>query len=400
MPSKNDAIKSKTIRTGVQDFGSGTLLGIVKETVRFGDGDVGSADFFVGIVKSIRIFANDCQGVYAISMKIVFFEVEEWEKPFLEKHVGKDTLLVSDPLTPETAEKYQDAEIVSTFIYSHVHKDALSKMPNLKYLTTRSTGFDHIDLKYCQEKKIVVSNVPSYGVHTVAEHTIALMLALAKKLIPSIEETRRGDFSLRGLEGIDLNGKTLGVIGAGRIGTMVIHLAKAFGMHLLVFTRHPKPAEHTSVEFLTDLKELLSRSDFVTLHLPLTPETKHFINKKNIGFMKKGAYLINTARGGLVETEALLDALANKQLSGAGLDVLEDECDIREERELLSSEFLKSCDLKTQLMQHMLIDRDDVLVTPHKAFDTKEAVEEILETTMKNITSFEKGKPENVVENS
>lgn len=114
--------------------------------------------------------------------------------------------------------------------------------------------------------------------------------------------------------------------------------------------------------------------------------------------MKKGAYLINTARGGLVETEALLDALANKQLSGAGLDVLEDECDIREERELLSSEFLKSCDLKTQLMQHMLIDRDDVLVTPHKAFDTVEAVEEILETTMKNIASFEKGKPENVVE--
>ncbi|HSD98750.1 MAG TPA: NAD(P)-dependent oxidoreductase [Patescibacteria group bacterium] len=331
-------------------------------------------------------------------MKTVFFEVEEWEKPFLKQHVGKDMVLVEDLLTPETASAHADAEIISTFITSPVDKNVLSKMPHLKYITTRSTGFDHIDLAYCKEKDIVVSNVPSYGVHTVAEHTFGLILALAKKLIPSIEQTRRGDFSLSGLEGIDLNGKTLGVIGAGKIGTMVIHLARAFGMHVLVYTRHPKPQENHNVEFLTSLESLLGRSDFVTLHLPLTPETKHFINKKNIGFFKKGAYLINTARGGLVETEALLDALAKKQLAGAGLDVLEDECDIREERELLSSEFLKSCDLKTQLMQHMLLNRDDVLVTPHKAFDTKEAIEEILETTMSNIKHFEEGKPQNMVE--
>jgi D-lactate dehydrogenase len=332
--------------------------------------------------------------------KTVFFEVEAWEKDFLEKHSDKEMVLVSDPLTPQTAEKYADAEIISTFIYSQVNKESLSKMPHVKYVTTRSTGFDHIDVKYCQEKDIVVSNVPSYGVHTVAEHTFTLMLALAKKLIPSVEQTRRGNFSLDGLEGIDLNGKTLGVIGAGKIGTMVIHLARAFGMHVLVYTRHPQSSENHNVEFLTKLEDLLGRSDFVTLHLPLTPETKHFINKKNITSIKKGAYLINTARGGLVETEALLDALANKHLSGAGLDVLEDECDIREERELLSSEFLKSCDLKTQLMQHLLIDRDDVLVTPHKAFDTKEAVEEILETTMNNIKHFIDGKPQNIVESS
>src|SRR5579872_228765 len=137
-------------------------------------------------------------------MKIVFFEVEEWERSFLEQHADKETLLVTDPLTPETAEKYNDAEIISTFIYSQVNKDALSKMPHVKYITTRSTGFDHIDLKYCAERNIVVSNVPSYGVHTVAEHTLTLMLALAKKLIPSIEQTRRGDFSLKGLQGIDL----------------------------------------------------------------------------------------------------------------------------------------------------------------------------------------------------
>lgn len=329
--------------------------------------------------------------------KIVFFEVEEWEMPFLKKHAGEDVTLVKEPLTPQNASLYKDATIISTFIYSSVTKEALTKMPNLLYITTRSTGFDHIDIQYCNAHHILVSNVPTYGVHTVAEHTFTLMLALAKKLIPSVEQTRRGNFSLENLEGIDLNGKTLGVIGAGKIGTMVIHLARSFGMHVLVYTRHPKPMENHNVEFLTSLEDVLARSDFVTLHLPLTPDTKHFINKKNIGFMKKGAYLINTARGGLIETEALLNALAEKKLAGAGLDVLEDECDIREERELLSSEFLKSCDLKTQLMQHMLLDRDDVLVTPHKAFYTKEAVQEILEITMQNVAAFQDKKPQNLV---
>lgn len=328
----------------------------------------------------------------------MLFEVESWEKPFLEKSFGKNVLFISEPLTERNAENYSDITIVSTFIYSKITKGVIEKLPNLKYITTRSTGFDHIDVIYCQKKGIVVSNVPSYGVHTVAEHAFALILALTKKLVPSIERTRKGDFSLEGLQGVDLNGKTIGVIGAGKIGTAVIHLSRAFGMHVLVYTRHPQISDNHNIEFVDNLDLLLSRSDIVTLHLPLNQETKYFINKTNIKKFKKGAYLINTARGGLVDTEALLDGLEMKILAGAGLDVLENECDLREERELLSTEFLKSCDLKTQLMQHMLLNREDVLVTPHKAFDTVEAVQEILEVTVKNITNFEEKKPQNVIE--
>ncbi len=331
--------------------------------------------------------------------KIVFFEVEEWEETFLRKTFGDSVTLVHETLSAKNAVIYQDAEILSVFINSALSKDILKDFPHLQYISTRSTGFDHIDLAYCKEKGILVSNVPSYGVHTVAEHTFALILALTRKLIPSIERTKKGDFSLDGLEGIDLNGKTLGVIGMGKIGTTVIHIAIAFGMHVLAFSHHKQISDNPSVQ-LVDLDTLLMRSDIVTLHLPLTSDTKHFINIQNISKFKKGSYLINTARGGLIETEAILLGLREKILKGVGLDVLEDECDIREERELLASEFMKTCDLKTQLMQHMLLNRDDVLITPHNAFHTVEAVQEILDTTVANVQSFEKGQPQNLLEHT
>lgn len=330
--------------------------------------------------------------------KLIFFEVEEWEQDFLQKTYGDTAQFVHEVITQDNASQYQDAEIISTFIYSKLTKEAIDLLPNLKLISTRSTGFDHIDTAYCKQKGIVVSTVPSYGVHTVAEHTFGLILALTKKLIPSIERTRKGDFSLNGLEGIDINGKTLGVIGTGKIGTTVIHLAQAFGMHVIAMSHHPQVSDSPSLTYVTSLQDVLPKADIVTLHLPLTPETKHIINMQNILTFKKGACLINTARGGLIETAAILEGLEKGVLAGVGLDVLEDECDIREERELLSSEFLKSCDLKTQLMQHMLLNRDDVLVTPHKAFDTKEAIQEILEITATNIKSFQDGKPQNVID--
>ena len=266
--------------------------------------------------------------------KIVFFEVEEWEKEFLQKTYGENVQLVHDVITAENAAQYKDAEIISTFIYSQLTKEAIDLLPNLKLITTRSTGFDHIDTTYCQQKGITVCTVPSYGVHTVAEHTFALILALTKKLIPSIERTKKGDFSLTGLEGIDINGKVLGVIGTGKIGTAVMHIAKTFGMHVIALSHHPQVSDSPSLTYVTSLQDVLPKADIVTLHLPLTPETKHIINMQNIQQFKKGAYLINTARGGLVETQALLDGLEKGILAGAGLDVLEDECDIREEREL------------------------------------------------------------------
>lgn len=330
-------------------------------------------------------------------MKTIFFEVEEWERTFLEKTYGKGAILIHEPLTKENVKDYADAEIISTFIYSTITKEVVDQLPKLKFVTTRSTGFDHIDVNYCRTKDIVVANVPSYGIHTVAEHTFMLILALAKKLIPSAERARKGNFSLEGLQGFDLNGKVLGVIGAGKIGTSVVHIAKCFGMHVLILKHHNEISDNKNIEYV-DLDTLLSRSDVVTLHLPLTPTTKYFINMKNIEKFKKGALLINTARGGLIETQAILEGLEKGILSGVGLDVLEDEKEIKEERELLSSEFMQRHDLKTALMEHMLMDRDDVLITPHKAFDTREAVQEILEITAGNITAFENGKPENTLE--
>lgn len=331
--------------------------------------------------------------------KIAFFEVEDWEEQYIKEGLpDQELVLTKETLTAQNIESYKEVEIVSPFIYSTLSKDVLSQMPNLKCVVTRSTGFDHIDLAYCKEKGIVVSNVPSYGVHTVAEQTFGLMLALARKLVPSIERTRHGDFSSEGLQGVDLCGKTLGVIGGGKIGTSVVTIAVGFGMHVLVYTRHDQTSDNPNVEYITDLNTILSRSDVLTLHLPLTPETKHIINLGNLNNIKKGAFLINTARGGLVETEAILQGLEQGIFAGVGLDVLEDEHDIKEERELLSTEFLKTCDLKTDLMEHILLNRGDVIVTPHNAFNTKEAVTEILETALKDIKGFLSNAPENVVE--
>lgn len=330
--------------------------------------------------------------------KIIFFEAENWEEGILKK-TFQDIELVKEPLSEKNVKEFASAEIISIFIYSKLTKDILEKMPHLKFIATRSTGFDHIDTKYCKTKHIEVSNVPSYGVHTVAEQTFALILSLTRKIILCVDRTKKGDFSIDGLEGIDLNGKTLGVIGAGKIGTTVMQIGISFGMHILALSHHHQISDNPSIQFV-DLDTLLKKSDIVTLHLPLTPETKHFIHKENIKKFKKGAYLINTARGGLIETEALMEGLEKGILAGVGLDVLEGEMDIKEERELLSSEFLKTGDVKIELLNHMLMQKDNVLITPHNAFHTKEAVREILDTTIDNIHFFQERKPQNLIEGS
>ncbi|MGH7245705.1 MAG: NAD(P)-dependent oxidoreductase, partial [Candidatus Levyibacteriota bacterium] len=289
---------------------------------------------------------------------IAFFEIEEWEKDFLTKELtGSEVLFTTELLEPgrEIDPKLFQADILSTFAYSQVTREMLGKFPNLKYITTRSTGYDHIDLEYCKEKNIQVSNVPHYGVHTIAEHTFALLLALSRKIVPSVERTRKGDFSLTGLNGMQLFGKTLGVIGTGNIGSVVCDIALGLGMKVIAYNHHvDEELAKKGVQFVV-LAELLQTADVVTIHIPLLKETEHLINKENILTMKKGSILINAARGGIVETEAILDALEKGILAGAGLDVLEEECNLREERELLSEEFHKTCDLKTQLMDHMLL---------------------------------------------
>lgn len=330
--------------------------------------------------------------------KIVFFEIEEWEKEYIQKSFpDKKLVFTTRKAHEETLKEIFDALVISTFIYSQLDSKILSLFPNLKLIATRSTGLDHIDINYCKERGIIVGNVPSYGAHAVAEHTFALILAISRKIIPTVSLSRRGNFNLEGLRGFDLNGKTLGVVGAGKIGTRVIALALCYGMKVLVYTKHPHSQNtNKNLEYVS-FEQLLRSSDIVTLHVPLTQETHHLINRGNINKIKSGSILINTARGSLVETAAILDALETGILQAAGLDVLEEECSLKEERELLTDDFLKKCDIKTQLLNHVLLDRDDVIYTSHNAFNSNEALHDILYTTVSNISSYFDGKPQNAV---
>ncbi len=295
-----------------------------------------------------------------------------------------------NPLTPERAAEASGCDAVIIFIYSRIDADLLSKLPSLRLVATMSTGTDHIDSEECRRRGIAVFNVPAYGEHTVAEHTFCLLLAISRRLIPSVQRTRSGDFSLEGLSGFDLEGKTIGIVGTGRIGSHVARLAHAFLMKPLAFAIHQNPelVEKYGVEYVATLDELIKRSDIVTLHAPLTEETRHMINKGNIRSFKKGAILINTARGALVETEALLEGLQEGCISYAGLDVLEEEGFIREEKELLLKSFAKRADMRTVLEGHMLLRMENVLITPHNAFNSEEAMMKIAETTAANINGF------------
>jgi D-lactate dehydrogenase len=331
-------------------------------------------------------------------VKIVFFEVEDWEKDYINSAFeGNQPVLTEEKLEDSNVVNYQDAEIISIFIYSTITKDILEKLPSLKFIATRSMGFDHIDTVVCRQKGIVVSNVPTYGAHTVAEHAFALMLAVSRKIIPSVERAKKGDFSSIGLTGFDLFGKTLGVVGTGHIGKNVCELGLSFGMKVLAFCHHSDSELCAKGVNYVTLDELLANSDVVSLHLPHTQETEHIINSQNISKFKKGAILVNTARGALVETQAILEGLEKGILAGAGLDVLEEENALKEEKEFLTSEHIKKGDIQTQLLDHILLTRDDVVITPHNAFNSKEALNEILETSLGNIKSFMNASPVNLV---
>jgi len=333
--------------------------------------------------------------------KIAFFEIDEYQKDYFKKNI-QDHELIFEAEALEPDKEYEnsqlfEAEILSIFAFSQVNREVLEKFPNLKFVTTRSAGFDHIDLDYCREKGIVVSNVPAYGMHSVAEHTFALILALSQKIVPSVERTREGDFSLDGLRGFELYGKTLGIVGTGRIGSVVAEIGLGLGMKVIAYNRHVDDALlEKGVEFMS-LEELLPKSDVVSLHLPYNKETHHIINSENISKFKKGSILVNNARGGLLETQAILDGLNNGYISAVGLDVLEEEPAMREEAELLSVKYLEKNDLKTQLLDHILLNRKEVLITPHNAFNSDEAVQQIMDTTAGNIKSYLDGNPQNRV---
>jgi D-lactate dehydrogenase len=331
-------------------------------------------------------------------MKIAFFEVNELEEEYLKKKLDGHMLKFSnEKLSLEKASEIKDFDSVSVFIYSKIDEQIIQAIPNLKLITTRSTGFDHIDLDVCKKQGITVCNVPSYGENTVAEHTFALILSLSRNICKACIRRFEQDLSIEGLEGFDLKGKTIGVIGTGQIGLHVIRIAKGFGMNVVAYDvrQNNLLSEVLGFEYVS-LENLLASSDVITLHVPYIKATHHLMNKDTFKLVKKGAILINTARGSIVDTEALIEALDNKILAGAGLDVFEGEEVIKEEKQLLYEP--KNLEVLASLVKdHILLSKDNVVFTPHIAFYSKEALERILETTVENINAFVSGKTQNVI---
>jgi len=332
-------------------------------------------------------------------VKIAFFELEPWEIEYIKRYLGEhDLLFIDGHLNEDNVSQVKDCDVISIFIYSAIREELLSKMPNLKLITTMSTGFDHINLDACKKRNITVCNVPSYGENTVAEYAMGLLLSISRKLPQSIERVKRNDLSLEGLRGFDLKGKTIGIIGTGRIGEHMIRICKGFDMNIIAFDPYPKPdfEKKYGMKYV-DLNYLLANSDIISLHAPYNQSTHHLINKNNINLVKRGCVLINTARGGLIETEALLQALNDGIISAAGLDVLEGEETVKEERQLLSKIFRNEIDIKIAYADKVLVDMPNVFVTPHNAFNSTEALTRILDTTIENIRKFISGAPVNTV---
>ncbi len=326
-------------------------------------------------------------------MRIAFFEVEDWEEEYLKTKLSEHELVFSRQSIDEyDLNKLSEIEALGVFIYSKVNSEVLNKLPKLKAIFTMSTGFDHIDLNECKKKNISVYNVPSYGENTVAEHAFGLLLAISRKLIPSVERMKKGSMDLEGLRCFDIKGKTIGIIGTGRIGLHFIKYAKAFEANVIAYDSYPRFDLQEKMGFkYVSLNELLAQSDIISIHCPLTPETTHLIDKEQVSKMKKGMVLINTARGGIISTEALMEGLENQTIAYVGLDVLEEECAIKEEKQLLSKKFSCVTDMKTLLEDQILLKDDRVIITPHNAFNSKEALVRILDTTIENINNFLKG---------
>ncbi|MEO8065443.1 MAG: NAD(P)-dependent oxidoreductase [Candidatus Doudnabacteria bacterium] len=331
-------------------------------------------------------------------MKISFFETKEEYQKVLQPLLPDMTVEYStEPLSPKNVANFKDSEAIAIFVGSKIDKNIIDSLPKLKAIMTMSTGYDHIDTKYAKQKGIAVCNVAGYGSVCVAEFAFGLILSLSRKITQANRHLRdTNEFSFENLQGFDLNGKILGIIGTGRIGQHVAQIANAFGMKILGFDAKPNPALAEKFQYVS-LDELLKQSDVITIHVPYLPSTHHLINKDNLRFVKKGAILVNTARGEIIETEALVAVLTEGRLAGAGLDVLEGEHEMKDELHILANPASTVADFRKLYVNHMLIDFPQVIVTPHMAFYSREALNEIMVTTAENIKSFLQGTPKNLV---
>jgi len=333
-------------------------------------------------------------------MKIAYVRPYEGEEKIIATTATEHEFIYIEDITDLSEAVRGEITVLSVFVDYRVTADIFDLLPNLQFIATRSAGYDHIDMHAAQERNVVVSRVPHYGARTVAEYAIALMFALSRNAFRSYTDLQRdaGITNFAAYEGFDLYGKTLGVIGTGVIGRSVCMIARGIGMRVVAYDVSPDDAfaaDH-GVTYAS-LEEVLAQADIVTLHVPAIPATHHLLNEITLSQMKPGSYLVNTARGEVVDTKALIHALQSGHLAGAGLDVLEGEHSLREEAELLTNGFQDIKIWETVVADHALIDMPNVIVTPHIAFNTVEAKKEITDITLANIHAFIAGEPLNSI---
>ncbi len=329
-------------------------------------------------------------------LKCVFYGIPKDMQPYVRKKLrGFSVSMKDEPLSDENIDA--KTEVLGVFVDSPVSSKTISHLPKLKLIVTMSTGYDHVALTVAKRKNIPVCNVPSYGENTVAEHALSLILALSRKLFQSVKRVKEGVYDYHGLRGFDIKGKTIGIIGAGHIGMHLVGMLQGFDATVIAYDPHPNKKFEKKYRFeYATLDRLIKTSDIISLHVPLLPATKYIINSKVLKKMKKGSYIVNTARGGLIDAEALVKALDDGTIAGAGLDVLEDEGLVEHHEQLFGAQNGERR-MRINLMNNFLIDHPNTIITPHNAFNSTEAVMRIMDTTVENIKQYADDKPQNDV---
>ena len=328
-----------------------------------------------------------------VFMKIVYFDVENYEIKFLKKNNESKYNYFLEPNSlnniTEINPEYLDADIISVFTSSQITKSVLEQFKNLKLIALRSVGYNHIDLDYCKKNSIQVVNSPNYGNITIAEFTLALLFDVCRHVTKSYTEFKDGKVCPNNLIGTELSGKKIGIIGLGAIGSTFAKIVFGLNMNILgydIFEREDLK-QTLNVKYV-DFDTLLKESDFISIHAPLTKENYHMFNEQSFNKMKKSAIIINTGRGELIDSKALYNAIINKKIAGAGLDVLEKEETITDFDYILELNRLDKLTLEQTIINSQLLRLDNVIITPHIAYNTKEAIQKILMITMNNIEEF------------
>ena len=321
-------------------------------------------------------------------MKIAFFSTKSYDREYFDKFnvENKHTLTYFDaPLYADTAKLTQGFEAVCVFVNDKIDKETIEKISGngVKAIALRCAGYNNVDVKAAMENNIRIFRVPSYSPQAVAEHAVALILTLNRKTHKAYNRIRENNFSIEHLTGFNLYGKTIGVIGTGQIGSSFCTIMQGFGCKVIAYDIvESGDLKEKGIEYRS-FDEILKSSDIISLHCPLTPATNHIINKDALSKMKTGVMLINTSRGGLINTPDVINGLKNKKIGYLGIDVYEQEAGL----------FFK--DLSESVVQDDVISRlmnfSNVLITGHQAFFTREALEQITTTTLNNLTDFEKG---------